>query len=104
VFLLAGLFLVSLVDDAVAGGCGAPSVAECADCCASSCEHGRYSNAQINCAGENPGEDKRECLAVERILSKCCFTDCAEGDCDIIHQESSVCEAIDQAVEDACIE
>ncbi len=102
VFLLAGLFLASFVDDARAGN--GPIPGECQDQCKFCCDAGQY-KVDFGCQGLT-GEARKECNTFATILSKCCYIECLDETCPVGQDgeddigdapgDSSICEFIEE--------
>lgn len=87
VFVLAGLFYVSSVDNVEAGTVGA-----CVDFCQSDCDAGPDKD---NC-NDLRGEDRMVCNIIQNKLAECCFQECLEDECSIEGSEDVICDLLEE--------
>ncbi|HSG31702.1 MAG TPA: hypothetical protein VLB82_09170 [Thermodesulfobacteriota bacterium] len=94
VFVLAGLFLVALTDNTVAG---IPGQGICKIDCQGIAEMEADAFVDTDCEGLR-GEDRKECQIFRNIIVKCFYVECLEEECgmDEVPEESSICEVLDE--------
>lgn len=93
VFVLAGLFLVALADNTVAG---IPGEGICKINCQGFAENEADNFVDTDCQGLK-GEDRKECNTFFNIVYKCFYIECIEEQCGSeVPEESAICEILDE--------